>query len=386
MLSFLQFLITEEENKFHGVILPNGKSHEQHHGYSPAIHDEHAKKHGFKSAKDLVEKGGVRFASYLGSVDYGPGHRLEYEYKHPSAHKHIIQHIKDHPMSGGYSIVRKGKTNLPAGKDDTFTEHKTAADAIRHLSKVEESVQPATTQPKLPTTLRPATANGMVLNQRPPAYKMPGQSVQLQPQKPAKTVQQKPLKAPKPKSVTESEPMTTGMQPKVLAPAPRSAQSKPNGSQKDPQQPQPIRVAKPASTTQRPAPVRPVQHSVAQKPKTTAINKEYYPESVTFQKRTTGEFEVLFNGHPTEYSIINGSKGASGFGQNMYGIAKQSNPTRWIGSLQACKKSLIFTLEKRALHQESEVTPDPLKKRDLRNFSFDKWNPEGILGSPNGSG
>ena len=67
---------------------------------------------------------------------------------------------------------------------------------------------------------------------------------------------------------------------------------------------------------------------------------------VTFKKITTGEFEVLLNGQPTERTIVNGSRGLSGRNtQNVYGICKEGS-TRWIGTLQACKKIMVFTLTK----------------------------------------
>ena len=72
---------------------------------------------------------------------------------------------------------------------------------------------------------------------------------------------------------------------------------------------------------------------------------------VTFQKITTGEFDVLLNGNKTEYFIVNGSKGLSGYTENVYGIRKAGG-VRWIGTLQACKKILSFTLGKRAVRSE----------------------------------
>lgn len=69
---------------------------------------------------------------------------------------------------------------------------------------------------------------------------------------------------------------------------------------------------------------------------------------VTFQKVTTGEFDVLVDGRKTAYSIVNGSKGMSGYGRNVYGIVKEGASVRWIGSLQTCKKTLTFQLTKEA--------------------------------------
>jgi len=69
--------------------------------------------------------------------------------------------------------------------------------------------------------------------------------------------------------------------------------------------------------------------------------------TVSFQKITTGEFDVLLDGQPTGHHIVNGSKGTSGHGPNMYGIIKPPGTVRWIGTLQACKKILTFTLTKK---------------------------------------
>jgi len=70
---------------------------------------------------------------------------------------------------------------------------------------------------------------------------------------------------------------------------------------------------------------------------------------VTFEKVTTGEFNVLLDGVATGHTIINGSKGVSGHGQNVYGIIKADGTTRWIGTLQAAKKLLTFSLTKKGV-------------------------------------
>jgi hypothetical protein len=69
-------------------------------------------------------------------------------------------------------------------------------------------------------------------------------------------------------------------------------------------------------------------------------------KQVTFNKVTTGIFEVLVDGEKTSWHIINGSAGLSGRGQNMYGITKGDGSPKWIGSLQACKKILTYSLNK----------------------------------------
>jgi hypothetical protein len=70
---------------------------------------------------------------------------------------------------------------------------------------------------------------------------------------------------------------------------------------------------------------------------------------VTFKKVTTGNFDVLVNGVPCEHTIINGSLGVSGRNtENMYGITGTAKGTRWIGTLQACKKLMIHKFTKEA--------------------------------------
>jgi hypothetical protein len=65
---------------------------------------------------------------------------------------------------------------------------------------------------------------------------------------------------------------------------------------------------------------------------------------ITFEKVVTGNFDVLINGKPSGRTIINGSLGLSGNTQNVYGITGTKG-VRWIGTLQACKKIMIHTLE-----------------------------------------
>lgn len=66
--------------------------------------------------------------------------------------------------------------------------------------------------------------------------------------------------------------------------------------------------------------------------------------TVTFKKIATGEFDVLHNGVPSGFLIINGSLGLSGRDTpNMYGFAKGSNPPKWVGTLAACKKIMMLT-------------------------------------------
>jgi len=71
---------------------------------------------------------------------------------------------------------------------------------------------------------------------------------------------------------------------------------------------------------------------------------------LTTNKIQTGFFDVLWNGEKTEYQIINGSAGLSGADTpNIYGIINlETGKRRWIGTLQACKKVITHTIEKRS--------------------------------------
>jgi len=68
---------------------------------------------------------------------------------------------------------------------------------------------------------------------------------------------------------------------------------------------------------------------------------------MTTNKIGNGHFEVLWNGAPTEYGIVNGSLGQSGNEPNMYGtVNKLTGKINWHGSIQRCKSLLKHTLEK----------------------------------------
>lgn len=69
--------------------------------------------------------------------------------------------------------------------------------------------------------------------------------------------------------------------------------------------------------------------------------------AVTFKRVRAGEFTVLLDGVETGHSIINGSAGVSGFGPNVYGVVKPAGGVYWIGTLQAAKKALAFSLTRR---------------------------------------
>ena len=69
--------------------------------------------------------------------------------------------------------------------------------------------------------------------------------------------------------------------------------------------------------------------------------------TVTFEKVSTGVFDVYANGVKTKYEIINGSAGLSGRDtMNMYGISGGSQ-VRWVGTLQAAKKLVTVWVQAR---------------------------------------
>ena len=61
---------------------------------------------------------------------------------------------------------------------------------------------------------------------------------------------------------------------------------------------------------------------------------------ITIKKQSPGEFTVLSDGEPTEWSIVNGSHGLSGRDtRNMYGIVNsKTGQVRWIGPLHSAKQ------------------------------------------------
>ena len=66
---------------------------------------------------------------------------------------------------------------------------------------------------------------------------------------------------------------------------------------------------------------------------------ESIEECVTTKRLSNGQHQVQWNGEPTHYTIINGSFGASGRGDNTYGIRNESkDKVHWIGSLAKSKK------------------------------------------------
>lgn len=80
------------------------------------------------------------------------------------------------------------------------------------------------------------------------------------------------------------------------------------------------------------------------------LNEAAKPGSEHFKtvKTGNGQFEVHWKNKKTPYTIFNGSMGASGVGNNIYGIhhAKHGVLRSSRGSLQQMKKTLIFSLNK----------------------------------------
>ena len=91
-------------NRLYGIITPTGVVYEKTGGYRPDIHHHMAIEYGYKGVCDILKKGGVRFSSYEGGINFEPGTRIEYEYEVSTAKKLIAKHIRNHP-SNGYSIL-----------------------------------------------------------------------------------------------------------------------------------------------------------------------------------------------------------------------------------------------------------------------------------------
>jgi hypothetical protein len=69
----------------------------------------------------------------------------------------------------------------------------------------------------------------------------------------------------------------------------------------------------------------------------------------TSKRVANGEFETFFDGVKTPFTIHNGCIGLSGKGNNLYGISNsETGKINWLGSLQACKKLIAHTMEKRS--------------------------------------
>jgi hypothetical protein len=91
-----------------------------------------------------------------------------------------------------------------------------------------------------------------------------------------------------------------------------------------------------------------------------------------------GEHEVHWKGKRTPYTIFNGSMGASGFGNNIYGIHhKKTGVTRASGTLQQMKSVIM-----KALHNdESKASLEESKMQSFGQFMEDGVGGAGGVGS-----
>jgi len=79
-----------------------------------------------------------------------------------------------------------------------------------------------------------------------------------------------------------------------------------------------------------------------------------------------GEHAVHWKGKRTPYTIFNGSMGASGFGNNIYGIHHKTKGQLYFkGTLQQCKKTLMHSLHK----DESKAVNEEAK--DTREYDYE---------------
>lgn len=68
--------------------------------------------------------------------------------------------------------------------------------------------------------------------------------------------------------------------------------------------------------------------------------------TITTNRVRPGYFNVFKDDQVTDYSIINGSIGASGYGSNHYGIKNNvTGKITWVGSLAKCKKTVALWLK-----------------------------------------
>lgn len=74
---------------------------------------------------------------------------------------------------------------------------------------------------------------------------------------------------------------------------------------------------------------------------------EFIVEEFKTVKTHNGEFDCYWNDTKTKYKIFNGSMGASGKGNNVYGIEDmETQKITWTDTLQKAKKNVKFWLTK----------------------------------------
>lgn len=132
-----ELTLLEYGNKYWGLILPDGTVEERFDGYQPGGHSDLADQLGLDLRK-IMAQGAIRFASYLGGVD-GPGIRIEYEFNPEQVQKNIpvlIQHISDHPTSGGFEFHYSNKLPNASAKN--------VKQAIAYLKSIMQNKKPVT--------------------------------------------------------------------------------------------------------------------------------------------------------------------------------------------------------------------------------------------------
>lgn len=65
---------------------------------------------------------------------------------------------------------------------------------------------------------------------------------------------------------------------------------------------------------------------------------------ITTKRTSNGHFDVFADGAKTEWKIINGNLGLSGYGNNLYGIYKDHLKPKWIGSLAKSNRLLAHEI------------------------------------------
>jgi len=76
--------------------------------------------------------------------------------------------------------------------------------------------------------------------------------------------------------------------------------------------------------------------------------------NIEILKVATGFFSVTANGQLTEYYVVNGDLGCSGYACNMYGIRKPDKSVIWIGSLAKAKKTVTHWIATRQADTKRE--------------------------------
>ena len=111
-----------------------------------------------------------------------------------------------------------------------------------------------------------------------------------------------------------------------------------------------------------------------------SINEAAKPGAEHFKtvSKGNGEHEVHWKGKKTPYTIFNGSMGASGVGNNIYGIHhKTTGTSRANGTLQQMKSALMKAFHK----DESKASLEESKMQSFGQFMEDGVGGAGGVGS-----